>query len=142
MSDTTIKIFINEAEQFSKSLFERKDDLILILETASQNEFDFTLDQIAFTAKYIKGLMSVVSSASGNPEIKNAAQLNSDLAANLEKFRGYLLAANEKMKNETRETFYKKYLEMSGQSFSNLKKLIEDFSLIKIFLNHKKRETT
>lgn len=142
MSDKTSKIFINEAEQFSKNRFECKDDLILILETTNQNEFDFTLDQMAFKAKYIKGLMSVVKAASGNPEIKNTAQINSELAANLEKFRGCLLSINEKMHDEIRKAFYKNYLEISGESFANLKKLIDEFSLIKIFLNHKKRETT
>lgn len=131
--------FCDEVEKFSENKLLVKQDLLTLVSSAIDSLNEELFFSIAFTAKYIQGLLRVIQHAGTNPEIKNLAQIKIDLAENMEQISANLkiLLANES--TEVKEEFEKEYLSLTAESFANFRKLLNDLEWVKIYHNHLKR---
>lgn len=131
--------FINDVEKFSKDKLKRKAELIRIYEEALKYKNEKLFDDLAFTAKYVQGLMRVVKSGSINPDIKNIDSIKKDFTDNMNKvvlkIRELISSADENLKIHFEQT----YFELSQQGFVNLAELLSDLEWIKIYLNDSRR---
>lgn len=132
--------FINEAEKFSKSSFNKKAELIRIYEEAVNLKNEKTFEELAFTAKYLRGLMRVMQKGSENPEVNSIENIKKDFSANIKKavdqIKILISNSDENLKNHFEQNFF----EMSQQGLTNLNELFADLEWIKIYLNHQKRQ--
>ena len=131
--------FINDVEKFSKDKLKRKAELIRIYEEALKYKNEKLFDDLAFTAKYVQGLMRVVKSGSINPDIKNIDSIKKDFTDNMNKvvlkIRELISSADENLKIHFEQT----YFELSQQGFVNLAELLSDLEWTKIYLNDSRR---
>jgi hypothetical protein len=131
---------VEEIEEFSNHKLKRKNDLKTLFEISSVHNKTRLLEDLCFTAKYILGLQRILKKGSMNPEIGNLEKLKEDYSDNFNKAVGQikeiLIPAPEQIKTH----FNKNYLELSGESFSNLNNLLEDLEWAKMYLNKKKRQ--
>jgi len=131
--------FVNDVEKFTKAKLKRKAELIRIYEEALKNNNEKLFDDLAFTAKYVQGLMRVVKSGSVNPEIKNIDSIKKDFSDNMNKvvtkIREIISSADEDLKTHFEQT----YFELSQQGFINLAELLSDLERTKIYLNDSRR---
>lgn len=131
--------FCDEVEKFSENKLLVKSDLKLLVLCAVSSLNEELFFSIAFTAKYVQGLLRVIQQAGTNPEIKNLLQIQNDLTEQMERISvdlKTLLAASEK---EVKEKFAEKYLALTAESFANLRKLLNDLEWVKIYQNQLKR---
>jgi hypothetical protein len=131
--------FINDVEKYSKDKLKRKAELIRIYEEALKYKNEKLFDDLAFTAKYVQGLMRVVKSGSINPDIKNIDSIKKDFTDNMNKvvlkIRELISSADENLKIHFEQT----YFELSQQGFVNLAELLSDLEWTKIYLNDSRR---
>jgi hypothetical protein len=131
--------FINDVEKFSKDKLKRKAELIRIYEEALKSNNEKLFDDLAFTAKYVQGLMRVVKSGSVNPDIKNLDSIKKDFTDNMNKvvlkIKELISSADENLKIHFEQT----YFELSQQGFVNLAELLSDLEWTKIYLNDSRR---
>lgn len=134
--------FIKDLDEFAGGKINDRIELQELVEIAAQYNRLSLFEELAFTAKYVQGLMKVLKSASSNPEITNVERIKTDLSVNVEKvfvqIREILTDTNE----ETIKRFEAKYLGMTGESFINLNRLMADLDWAKMYINHHKRSDT
>jgi hypothetical protein len=133
--------FVNEVEKFSKSRLKRKAELIRIYEEAVNNNNEKLFEDLAFTAKYVQGLLRIVKTGSANSEINNLDQIKKDFSDNMNKvilkIKEIIAGADEGMKTHFELT----YFELSQQGFINISELLSDLEWAKIYLNDRKRNS-
>ncbi|MFA6598835.1 MAG: hypothetical protein WCS69_14015 [Ignavibacteriaceae bacterium] len=132
-------LFCDEVEKFSNMKLLVKDDLQKLASAAVNSLQQELFFSIAFSAKYVQGLVRVLQQAGTNPEIKNLEQIKNDLTENMEQITATLkiLLANES--NEVKATLEEKYFSLTAESFVNLRNLLSDLEWVKIYQNHLKR---
>jgi len=132
-------LFCDEVEKFSNKKLLIIDDLQKLASTAVNSLQQELFFSIAFSAKYIQGLVRVLQQAGTNPEIKNLEQIKKDLTENMEQITTNLkiLVANES--SEVKAAFEEKYFSLTAESFANLQNLLHDLEWVKIYQNHLKR---
>ena len=131
--------FCDEVEKFSENKLFVKQDLLTLLSSAIDSLNEELFFSIAFTAKYVQGLLRVIQQAGTNPEIKNLAQIKNDLTENMEKITDNLKTLIAYSDIEVKEKFEEKYLALTAESFSNLRNLLSDLEWVKIYHNRLKR---
>lgn len=133
------QLIIEEVEQFSNNKLKLKNDLFVIVNSALKNNLNEKLNDLAFTSKYVKGLMRVLFSAQNNPEVKNIEQIQSDLSNNIQKtiemIKDILIYESSEIKYE----FQKKYFNLNSESLGNLNFLLSDLEWLKMYFNDLKR---
>lgn len=132
-------LFCDEVEKFSNVKLLTKADLQILVSAAVHSLQQELLFSIAFSAKYVRGLIRVLQQAETNPEIKNLEQIKKDLTENLEQITANLkiLLANETP--EVKRELEERYLSLTATSFANLRNLLNDLEWVKIYQNHLKR---
>ena len=132
----------DEVENFTGKLFNRKDDLKIILETFNLDDKIEDFEKLVFTGKYINGLFRVLKSSVKIPEVESVDQIKKDLSENVEKMIFHLREISFKMNEENRKKIDANYLQLSQYSLQNLQQLVEDLDNIKKYLNHLKRKNS
>lgn len=132
----------DEVENFTGKLFNRKDDLKIILETFNLDDKIEDFEKLAFTGKDINGLFRVLKSSVKIPEVESVDQIKKDLSENVEKMIFHLREISFKMNEENRKKIDANYLQLSQYSLQNLQQLVEDLDNIKKYLNHLKRKNS
>lgn len=132
--------FINEAEKFSKSSFNKKVELIRIYEEAVNSKNEKIFEDLAFTAKYLRGLMRVMQKGTENPEVNSIENIKKDFSANVKKAVDQIKILISNSDEDLKNHFEKNFFEMSQQGLTNFNELLADLEWIKIYLNHQKRE--
>jgi len=132
-------LFCDEVEEFSNMKLLVKADLQILASAAVHSLQQELFFSIAFSAKYVQGLIRVLQQAGTNPEIKNLDQIKKDLTENMEQITANLkiLLANES--TEVKREFEEKYLSLSSDAFAKLLNLLNDLEWVKIYQNHLKR---
>ncbi|GAB6282394.1 MAG: hypothetical protein STSR0008_11390 [Ignavibacterium sp.] len=133
------QLMIEEVEQFSNNKLKLKNDLFVIVNSAIKNNLNEKLNDLAFTSKYVKGLMRVLFSGQNNPEVKNIEQIQSDLSNNIQKTIEMIKNILIYESSEVQEEFQKKFFNMNSESFGNLDLLLSDLEWLKMYLNDLKR---
>ncbi|MBT8380439.1 MAG: hypothetical protein KJN64_14565 [Ignavibacteria bacterium] len=130
--------FLNNAEKFTNHPLNKKDDVRKIISTAVELKKEEEFSELAFTAKYIKGLMRVVNKAPGIPEVESIDHVKTDITENMKKvieqFRTLLKGSEE----STIDFFEESYLSLNQDSFNNLNLMLADLESVKKYLNHLK----
>ena len=130
--------FCDEVEKFSENKLLVKQDLLTLVSSAIDSLNEELFFSIAFTAKYIQGLLRVIQHAGTNPEIKNLEQIKTDLTENMKKISNDLRTILAGSETEVKEMFAEKYLALTAESFSNLRNLLSDLEWVKIYHNRLK----
>jgi len=131
---------IREVDEFSGNKLKKRVDLQIIFEETLNNDQEQLLDDIAFTSKYIQGLIRVLKEGGDNPEIKSVDHIKNDLTESMKKIVVQLKEALTYADGNTKQHFERTYFELSQQGFMNLYDLLSDLEWTKKYLNDQKRK--
>ena len=131
---------VDEAEKFNNKSLDKKDDIVLLLNDSILEDKKEIFAELAFTGKYISGLINVLSKGQNIPEVENLDTIKKDLSDNFESFISKLKEIVSKENEQVQKHFEVEYFTLNSQSFNNLKLLAADFEKIKVYLNHLKRK--
>jgi hypothetical protein len=130
---------IQQVESYTGKSLHKHTDLKLLLEISIQYNLEENFEEMAFTGKYLYGLMNVLKSGGTVPEVGNLDHVKKDMTTNIEKLTNQISTIIDKSGEEIKLRFEKDYLEINQQNLMNLNLLIEDLNQVKKFLNYKKR---
>ena len=133
---------VEEINVFSEQKLKRKDDLKILLEMSFKNEKSALLENLLFTAKYIRGLERVLKKGSMNPEISNIEQIKQDYTNNIKKSIDQIKELISFADTEVNSYFEEKYFKLTQEGFQSLSELLEDLEWTKMYFNRQKRRTT
>jgi len=126
--------FIEKVNDHSQKPLKNIYEVSVIVEnTFKQNSFDIFKDLI-FTAKYVKGLKSVLSNQIVNKD-DFMERMFEEFNKNVQKFSGDLKNIIDSSDDKVKLHFSKKYFELKHESLVDTMELVEDLSLCKEFLN-------
>ncbi len=131
--------FVDEVEKFSRSKLKRKIELIRIYEESLKTDNEKEFEDLAFTAKYVQGLLRVVNSGTLNPEVKNIEQVKKDFSDNMEKTVGQIKNIIARSDEMLKQHFESTYFSLTRESFANMTELLSDLEWAKMYLNEIKR---
>lgn len=133
--------FLNEVENYTGSLLQKKEDVKRIINLVVAQKKEENFEELTFTAKYICGMMRVIKTAPGIPEVNSIENIKGDLSENIKKgveqLKQLISAGSETEKNYFDQT----YFTLSAQNFTNLSSLFSDLESVKKYLNNLKRQT-
>ncbi|OGV04500.1 MAG: hypothetical protein A2330_06500 [Ignavibacteria bacterium RIFOXYB2_FULL_36_7] len=133
---------VEEINVFSEQKLKRKDDLKILLEMSFKNEKSALLENLSFTAKYIRGLERVLKKGSMNPEISNIEQIKQDYTNNIKKLIDQIKELISLADTEVNSYFEERYFKLTQEGFQSLSELLEDLEWTKMYFNRQKRRTT
>ena len=133
---------VEEINVFSEQKLKRKNDLKILLEMSFKNEKSALLENLSFTAKYIRGLERVLKKGSMNPEISNIEQIKQDYTNNIKKSIDQIKELISFADTEVNSYFEEKYFKLTQEGFQSLSELLEDLEWTKMYFNRQKRRTT
>ena len=133
---------VEEINVFSEQKLKRKNDLKILLEMSFKNEKSVLLENLSFTAKYIRGLERVLKKGSMNPEISNIEQIKQDYTNNIKKSIDQIKELISFADTEVNSYFEEKYFKLTQEGFQSLSELLEDLEWTKMYFNQQKRRTT
>ncbi|MFO7444745.1 MAG: hypothetical protein R6W90_00185 [Ignavibacteriaceae bacterium] len=132
---------VREVDEFSGNNLKRRVDLQIIFEETLNKGKDKLLEELAFTAKYIQGLIRILKDGSKNPDVNSLDHVKNDLTSNMKKIVVQLKEAITGTDGSTKQYFERTYFELSQQGFMNLNDLLSDLEWTKKYLNDQKRKT-
>jgi len=131
--------FVKEVEKFSRGRLKRKIELLRIYEEAVKYSKIKEFEDLAFTAKYVQGLLRVVRTGSADPEVNNFEMMKNDFSDNMKKtieqIRGIISSGDDTLKQHFENT----YFELTQESFINMSELLSDLEWAKMYMNDLKR---
>ena len=133
---------VEEINVFSEQKLKRKNDLKILLEMSFKNEKSVLLENLSFTAKYIRGLERVLKKGSMNPEISNIEQIKQDYTNNIKKLIDQIKELISLADTEVNSYFEERYFKLTQEGFQSLSELLEDLEWTKMYFNQQKRRTT
>ena len=131
---------LKEVDEFSGNSLKKRVDLQIIFEETLNKGRETLLDEIAFTSKYVQGLIRVLKDGSKNPDVSSVDYVKKDLTVNMNKVVEQLKEAVEGSDGTTKQHFERTYFELSQQGFMNLNDLLSDLEWTKKYLNEQKRK--
>lgn len=131
--------FLDKVEEYTSNKIQKKADIKKIIVEVVLNRKEDDFENLIFTAKYISGLMRVLKSAPGIPEVNSIEHVKNDLNENIKK--GIEQLQEIISADSEREYFSKNYFTLSQKNFSNLSQLFSDLESVKKYLNYLKRQT-
>lgn len=135
-----IELIVDEIEKFSNTGLNHKDALAFLIQSAQAAGKAELIEQAAFTAKYVRGLMRVLKDGAKNPEVKSLDHVTKDLTDNMKKVTAQLKEIASTAESAYLKDFENTYLRLNSESFSNLNSLLADLEWTKIYLNDLKRK--
>lgn len=132
--------FLDQVEKFVEKKLHRKKDLYLIIEKHFQNKGIDEFEDFTFTGKYVNGLFRVLQSSGKVTDFQNLDQVKKDLNDNVEKVTSRLREITLILNENDKAMIDRNYLELTKESFQNIRQLAEDLDHIKKYLNYLKRK--
>ena len=132
--------FVNEVEKFSKASLNKKVELLRIYEESIRINKEKEFEDLAFTAKYLRGLMRVLQSGTNNPEITSMENIKSDFSSNIKKVKEQIKEIIKNSDKQLKKHFNDNFFKMSQEGLINLNELLADLEWTKKYLNHQKRQ--
>jgi hypothetical protein len=141
--------FVEDVEKFSNSKLNKKIELIRLYEEALCSNKIKEFEDLAFTAKYLRGLLRVLSVAA-KPRLDGKEDQNISEVGSMEKikadFSSNMKKASDTMSNillssesSVKKYFNENFIEMSQDSLINMNELLHDLEWVKMYLNNLKR---
>lgn len=131
--------FLDDVEKFTSKSLMRKIDLQIIIDSFNQTKSFEDFESFTFIGKYVNGLFRVLESSGKVTEFQNLELVKKDLGENMEKVISSLKEITLNLNKDHKIKLETNYLELSKESFQNLKLLVEDLDHIKKYLNYLKR---
>lgn len=132
--------FLDQVENFVEKKLLRKEDLNLLVENYFKGKDIKEFEDFAFTGKYINGLFRVLQSSGNVTDFQNLEQVKKDLSDNIEKVTSRLREITLILTESDKKRINNNYLDLTKESFQNLRHLAEDLNHIKKYLNFLKRK--
>ena len=133
--------FLVKVEEFTSNQIQRKDDIKKIIDVVSTHRNEDQFESLTFTAKYICGMMRVLKSAPGIPEVNSVDHVKNDLNENIKKGIEQLKEIMSLSDESDQEYFNRTYFTLTPQNFTNLTQLFSDLELVKKYINYTKRQS-
>ena len=137
----TDKNFLTGVEEYTGNLLQKKEDIKKIIELVAAEKKVDEFEKLAFTAKYISGMMRVVKNAPGIPEVSSVDNIKNDLNENMKKGIEQLKEIISFSDDNQRDYFDRTYFTLTQQNFNNLSQLFSDLESVKKYMNHLKRQS-
>lgn len=131
--------FTEAVKQFSHNKLQSEEDLMRIVEVIFREDDKDLLEKLAFSAKYAHGLMKIFQDRSNDFEEEYFQKIKGEYSEAIKDIREKLSVVIGNSTSFIKSIFEEKYLAMTQDSMMNLKKLIEDLSWVKMYLNDQKR---
>ena len=131
--------FVDEVEKFSRTNLNKKAELLRIYEESIKTEKEKTFEDLAFTAKYLRGLMRVMQDGASNPGVSSLERVKADFSSNIKKVKDQLKDIISNSDEQLKKYFADNYFEMSQEGLTNLNELLADLEWTKMYLNYQKR---
>ena len=129
----------NSVEDIAKGHLNNKEDLLRITEIALQNHKMELLEDLAFHAKFLQGLVNIIQNRDNKIEEEYFAKVKSEMLQSIEKVQRLLSELLEFASDFLKTIYKEKYFQMSREAISNLNSLCSDLSYLKLYLNDVKR---
>ena len=130
---------INEIEKFSNYRLQKKQDLLKLIKISLDQNQIKNFEDLVFTAKYVRGLMKVLSKSTNTSDIPNINEIKSDLSEKLSKVKEQIKTLLDFSDDDTKIYFEEEYFNLTQESFGKLNNLLSDLEWTKMFLNQVKR---
>ncbi len=134
----TAKQFNEAINAFSKGKLNYSEDLERLIEISFRFDNLRELEELAFHAKYLNGLIKIIRNKDNSPEADYFLNIEKEYAEHIEKVRAQFQLLIEPAPAFIKEIFTGKYLEMTVESMECLNKLCDDLSKVKSYLNELK----
>jgi hypothetical protein len=131
---------LRAVDEFSDYQLKDKKGLLMIFEESVINNKERQLEELSFSAKYVKGLLRVIKSGTGNSDVTNLETIKKDYSVSMTKVVEQIKEIISSGNVETRNHFDQTYFELNQQSFHNLNDLLTDLEWTKKYLNDNKRK--
>ena len=131
---------LNETEVHLKLLLKRKPDLEIILQACIQSGRAEKFEELAFTGKYLQGLMRVLKKGAEITEIESLENVKQDLSDNMEMIIDQMRNILSNQAEEIKSRFEETYFTLSQVNFQNLNELLSDLEAVKKYINYSKRK--
>ena len=124
---------LEELNNQSPGFLKNYNDIRVLIDKSREKSSEVSFNELMFSAKYIKGLRTVLSKITINGDAYQEKIFN-EFTKNIEKFS---LQIKSLLNNsgDLLNGFEKKYFEMEHECMANLMSLIDDLSLCKEFYN-------
>ncbi len=132
--------FVNEVEKFSKTNLNKKAELLRIYEESMRTGKGKEFQELAFTAKYLRGLMRVLQNGTNNPEVTSMENIKSDFSSNIKKVKEQIKMTIKDSDEQLKKHFSDNFFAMSQEGLINLNELLADLEWAKMYLNNEKRQ--
>lgn len=132
--------FVNEVEKFSGTSLNKKAELLRIYEESIKSGKEKVFGDLAFTAKYLRGLMRVLQNSSNNPQVDSLEKIKADFSSNIKKVIEQVKDIISDSDEDLQKHFEENYFEMSQEGLTNLNELLADLEWTKMYLNDQKRQ--
>ena len=133
--------FLIKVEDYTSNPIQRKDDIRKIIYAVSVNGIEEQFENLIFTAKYVCGLMRVLKSAPGIPEVTGVDQVKNDLSENMKKGIEQLKKIISFSNENDQKYFDENYFTLSNQNLNNVTELFSDLESVKKYINYFKRQS-
>ncbi|MEJ2617883.1 MAG: hypothetical protein P8Z35_23210 [Ignavibacteriaceae bacterium] len=132
--------FVNEVEKFSGTNLNKKAELLRIYEESINSGKEKVFEDLAFTGKYLRGLMRVLQNSSNNPQVESLDKIKADFSSNVQKVIAQIKDIISDADEDLKKHFEENYFEMSQEGLINLNELLADLEWTKMYLNDQKRQ--
>jgi ribonuclease BN (tRNA processing enzyme) len=132
--------FVEEVERFSNSKLNKKIEVIRLYEEALASNKIKEFEDLAFTAKYLRGLLRVLKEGQNIPEVGSMEKIKADFSSNMEKASETISDILLSSESSVKKYFNENFIEMSQDTLVNMNELLQDLEWVKIYLNDSKRK--
>jgi len=131
---------INEIDDFSQHRLNKKSDLKTLYCQSIKDNREKLFEELTFTAKYVEGLMRILKTGTGNPEVKSLEHIRKDFTHNMQKIVDQMKEIVSNTDETVRLYFEKTYFDMSHQGMQNLTLILSDLEWTKKYFNMQKQQ--
>lgn len=131
--------FLDSVEAYTERKLHHKFFLQQLIDETTKYKLYDKFEDLAFTGKYVNGLLRAVKIGQSNPDVTNLQMIKEDLMKNIEKVISLIKEITSTLTEEPMNEINHKFIELSREQFTNLTLLMDDLDQIKKYLNHLKR---
>ncbi|MCX8106665.1 MAG: hypothetical protein N3D80_12430 [Ignavibacterium album] len=132
--------FLDEVESFTERKLHHKNFLQQLIDESNKYQLVGKFEELAFTGKYVNGLIRAVKIGQANPDVTNLKLIKEDLMKNIEKVISLIKEMTSNLNTETFAEINLKFINLSKDQFNNITHLVDDLDQVKKYLNYLKRK--
>lgn len=131
--------FYDGLVNFSRGKIQNEDDIKRLIELALKEEKLNDLEEIAFSAKFTKGLLRIIQNRENTIEDEYFEKIKKEYSENIQKVKIGLEELINHGSDFIKNIFNEKYFLLTHESLANLNNLCGDLEWVKMYLNDIKR---